>query len=123
MTAQLTVEGNLVADPELKFTQDGKAYARFRVADTARVKDRQSGEWSDGATLWVSVTLFGRAAESFAEHGRKGRRVVVSGRLTASEWTGDDGQTRHGLNLTADVAGIVPKPQPREQFTEDPAPF
>jgi single-strand DNA-binding protein len=123
MTTRLSITGNLAADPELKFTKDGKAVASFRVADTARKKDNQTGEWSDGATLWVRVTLWGREGEAFAEHARKGDRVTAAGRLIASEWVGTDGEKRSGLELTADTAGIVPKPQYREQQQSEAAPF
>lgn len=118
MSAHLTIEGNLAADPELRFTKDGKAIAKFRVADTARVKDRDSGEWSDGATLWVSVSLWGSIAEAFAENARKGDRVLTTGRLIASEWQ-KDGETRHGLDLNADTAAVVFKSQKKH----DAAPF
>ncbi len=118
MSAHLTIEGNLAADPELRFTKDGKAIAKFRIADTARIKDRDTGQWSDGATLWVSVSLWGSGAEAFAEIARKGDRVITAGRLIASEWQ-KDGETRSGLDLNADTAGIVAKPQK----SDGPAPF
>mgnify|MGYP000848902213 FL=1 len=121
MSAHLTIEGNLGADPELRFTKDGKAVATFRIADTARIKDRQTGDYSDGATLWVRVTLWGRPGEAFAEHARKGMRVTATGRLIATEYEAN-GETRQGLELTADTAGIVPKP-PRAEQTSDAAPF
>lgn len=124
MSAHLTIEGNLAADPDLRFTKEGKAVASFRVADTARQKDRETQEWSDGATLWVRVTLWGRPGEAFAEQARKGDRVTATGRLIATEYV-SNGETRQGLDLTADTAGIVPKPQRIEHKAQqsDSAPF
>lgn len=83
----ITGTGHLGADPELRFTQSGKAVANFRIACTER-KRTQSGEWEDGTTTWLNVTVWERLAETVAEHLRKGSLVHVVGRLSQREHEG-----------------------------------
>jgi single-strand DNA-binding protein len=85
-----TIVGNLGADPEKRFTQDGRAVTKFRVAVNSRRRD-QGGEWSDH-TEWFGVTAFGRQAETAAERLTKGSRVYVDGRLESRTWDGPDGK-------------------------------
>lgn len=76
---QVTFGGNVVADGEIRYTQDGRPISRFRMAVSNRAKI--DGEWKDD-TLWVSVTCFGRTAERHNERPLlKGHRVVITGRL------------------------------------------
>ena len=75
--------GNLVDDPELRFTPSGAAVANFRIASTPRTFDRQTNEWKDGDALFLSCSVWRQAAENVAESLQKGMRVVVQGRLQA----------------------------------------
>src|SRR5699024_2330621 len=77
----ITVVGNLVDHPELRFTPSGAAVANFRLASTPRQFDRQTGEWKDGDTLFLSCAVWRQAAENVAESLEKGMRVIVQGRL------------------------------------------
>ena len=77
----ITVVGNLVDDPELRFTPSGAAVAKFRVASTPRVFDRQSNEWKDGEGLFLTCSVWRQAAENVAESLGRGMRVIVQGQL------------------------------------------
>lgn len=80
----ITVVGNLVDDPELRFTPSGAAVAKFRVASTPRTFDRQTNEWKDGESLFLTCSVWRQAAENVAESLQRGMRVIVQGRLRGS---------------------------------------
>ncbi|MFD9152351.1 single-stranded DNA-binding protein, partial [Streptomyces diastaticus] len=73
----ITLVGNVVADPELRFTPSGAPVANFRVASTPRTFDRQTNEWKDGDTLFLSVSVWRQQAENVAESIKRGDRVIV----------------------------------------------
>ncbi|MGY4917480.1 single-stranded DNA-binding protein [Streptomyces sp. 900116325] len=77
----ITIVGNLVDDPELRFTPAGAAVAKFRVASTPRIFDRQTNEWKDGEGLFLTCSVWRQAAENAAETLTRGMRVIVQGRL------------------------------------------
>ena len=83
----ITVVGNLVDDPELRFTPSGAAVANFRIASTPRTFDKQTNEWKDGDALFLSCAVWRQAAENVAESLQKGMRVVVQGRLKSAPAT------------------------------------
>ncbi|MGW3628366.1 single-stranded DNA-binding protein, partial [Streptomyces sp. NPDC000880] len=83
----ITVIGNLVDDPELRFTPSGAAVAKFRVASTPRTFDRQTNEWKDGESLFLTCSVWRQAAENVAESLQRGMRVVVQ---VAARLAGDD---------------------------------
>lgn len=101
----ICVVGNLVADPEPRVSQAGKAWVTFRVASTPRVRDRQSGDWSDGESLWLGCRAYGEYADNIAATLSKGMRVIVQGRLTSRSYTDNQGQQRTGLNLEVEAIG------------------
>ena len=92
------IVGNLGADPEKRFTQDGRPVTRFRVAVNNSKRDRD-GNWTEH-TEWFGVTAFGRQAEFAAERLTKGSRVYVDGRLESRTWDGPDGK-RFFLDIVA----------------------
>lgn len=77
----ITIVGNLVDDPELRFTPSGAAVAKFRVASTPRIFDKQTNEWKDGEGLFLTCSVWRQAAENAAETLARGMRVIVQGRL------------------------------------------
>lgn len=83
--AHITLTGNITRDPELKYAQNGKAYAFFTIAWNERTKDK-TGEWVDTPPMWVNVTCFGRVAENVAASLNKGNRVTVQGRAEPEEF-------------------------------------
>ncbi|GAA4470351.1 single-stranded DNA-binding protein [Phytohabitans houttuyneae] len=101
----LTVVGNLVSDPELRFTPQGVALVKFTIASTPRTFDRQSGQWSDGDPLFLTCTAWRDMAENIAESLTKGTRVVVSGRLKLSRWETTEGEKRSAYGLDVDEVG------------------
>jgi single-strand DNA-binding protein len=101
----ITVVGNLVDDPELRFTPSGAAVANFRIASTPRTFDRQAGEWRDGETLFLSCSVWRQAAENVAESLQKGMRVVVQGRLKQRSFETREGEKRTVFELDVDEVG------------------
>ncbi|UOQ59349.1 single-stranded DNA-binding protein [Leucobacter rhizosphaerae] len=101
----ITVVGNLVADPEPRVSQAGKSWVTFRIASTPRVRDRQSGDWSDGEALWLGCRAYGEYADNIAASLTKGTRVIVQGRLTQRSYTDNQGQQRTSLDLEVEEIG------------------
>lgn len=101
----ITIIGNLVDDPELRFTPTGDAVANFRVASTPRVFDRDAGEWSDGETLFLTCTLWRQFAENVAESLQRGQRVIVHGRLKQRSYENNEGERRTVYEIDADEVG------------------
>jgi single-strand DNA-binding protein len=101
----ITVVGNLVADPELRFTPSGAAVANFRIASTPRTFDRQTNEWKDGESLFLSCSVWRDAAENVAESLTKGMRVIVQGRLTQRSYETREGEKRTVMELQVDEVG------------------
>lgn len=101
----ITVVGNLVADPEPRVSQAGKSWVTFRIASTPRVRDRQSGDWSDGEALWLGCRAYGEYADNIAASLTKGSRVIVQGRLTQRSYTDNQGQQRTSLDLEVEEIG------------------
>lgn len=101
----ITVVGNLVADPEPRISQSGKPWVTFRIASTPRVRDRQSGDWSDGEALWLGCRAHGEYADNIAASLTKGTRVIVQGRLTQRTYKDNQGQERVSLDLEVEEIG------------------
>lgn len=102
---QITVVGNMVADPELRFTPSGAAVASFRIASTPRVFDRQSNEWKDGDSLFLSCSVWRQYAENVAESLTKGMRVIVTGRLKQRSYETREGEKRTVFEVEVDDVG------------------
>ncbi|XQE79541.1 single-stranded DNA-binding protein [Streptomyces microflavus] len=77
----VTIVGNLVDDPELRFTPAGAAVAKFRVASTPRVFNKTTNAWEDGEGLFLTCSVWRQQAENAAETLKRGMRVIVQGRL------------------------------------------
>lgn len=102
---QITIVGNLVEDPELRFTPSGVAVARFRVAATPRSFDRQANEWKDGESVFLSCQVWRQYAENVAESLTKGTRVIVVGRLRQRSYETNAGERRTVFEVEADDVG------------------
>jgi single-strand DNA-binding protein len=101
----ITVIGNLTDDPELRFTTSGAAVAKFRIASTPRVLDRQTNEWKDGEPLFLTCNIWRQAAENVAESLQRGARVIVSGRLRQRSYETREGEKRTVMELEVDEIG------------------
>lgn len=97
----ITVAGNVVADPELRFTPSGAAVTNFRIASTPRTFDRTTNEWRDGDTLFLSVSVWRQQAENVAESVKRGDRVIVVGRLGQRQYE-KDGERKSSYEIQAD---------------------
>jgi single-strand DNA-binding protein len=102
---QITISGNLVDDPELRYTPTGQAVAKFRVASTPRFRDNQSGEWKDGDSLFLTCNVWRQAAENVAESLQRGMRVIVNGRLRQRSYETREGEKRTVYEVEVDDVG------------------
>jgi single-strand DNA-binding protein len=100
---QITIAGNLVDDPELRFTPAGQPVARFRVASTPRFLD--TNEWKDGDSLFLTCNVWRQAAENVAESLTRGTRVIVSGRLRQRSYETKEGEKRTVYEIEVDDVG------------------
>jgi single-strand DNA-binding protein len=98
-----TIVGNLVDDPELRFTTTGTAVANLRVAVTQRVQ--HNGQWRDGETSFFRVNCWRDQAEHLADSLGKGDRVMVTGRLRQRSWETPEGDKRSVTEIEADEVG------------------
>ena len=101
----ITIAGNAVDDPQLRYTPTGQAVANFRIASTPRWQDRQSGEWKDGDSLFLSCNVWRQAAENVAESVRKGMRVIVVGLLRQRSYETKEGEKRTVYEIEVDEVG------------------
>jgi single-strand DNA-binding protein len=102
---QITIVGNLVDDPNLRYTPTGQAVANFRVASTPRFLDRQTNEWKDGDSLFLTCNVWRQAAENVAESLQRGMRVIVSGRLRQRSYETKEGEKRTVFEIEVDEVG------------------
>ena len=101
----ITVVGNLTADPELRYTQNGRAVANFTIASTPRTFDRQANEWKDGEALFLRASVWQEFAEHVAGSLTKGSRVIAQGRLTQRSYQDREGNNRVSIELEVDAIG------------------
>ena len=98
---QITItEATLVADPELRYANNGNSVTNFRVASNSRRKNPQTDQWEDGDTTFLSVSAFGGLGENVAARFKKGQRVNIAGQLKQREYE-KDGQRRTVYEVTA----------------------
>ncbi len=102
MTNKLEVVGNLAADPEIRYTPQGKAVTEFSVADTPRRLNQASGQWEEGETNWFRVTIWDQYAQNVAASLKKGDQVIVTGRITTDRFTDKNNETRTAQKVLAD---------------------
>ena len=101
----ITLVGNLVDDPELRFTPSGAAVAKFRIASTPRFLDKATNEWKDGESLFLTCNVWRQAAENVAESLQRGMRVIVQGRLKQRSYETKEGEKRTVYEVEADEVG------------------
>ncbi|MFP7696991.1 single-stranded DNA-binding protein [Trueperella sp. LYQ143] len=100
----ITVVGNLTADPQLKYTQSGAPVANFSVACTPRFRSRNSNDWQAGETMFFNCAAWGAPlAENVADTLSKGMRVVISGQLrSVRAYERKDGTPGASAEITVD---------------------
>lgn len=98
----VTVVGNLTADPELRFTNSGTPVANFRVASVSSVY--RDGQWVDGDGVYINCSAWKQVGENMVESLAKGTRVIVTGRLKQRSWE-KDGVKRTEIYIEVDEVG------------------
>ena len=101
----ITVVGNLTADPELRYTQNGLPVANFTIASTPRNFDRAANEWKDGEALFLRASVWREFAEHVAGSLTKGSRVIATGRLKQRSYETREGEKRTAIELEVDEIG------------------
>ncbi len=101
----ITVVGNLTADPELRYTQNGLAVANFTIASTPRTFDRASNDWKDGEALFLRASVWREFAEHVAGSLSKGSRVIATGRLKQRSYETKEGEKRTSYEIEVDEIG------------------
>ena len=102
---QITVVGNIGADPEMKYTPGGNAVVSFNVAMAHRKFNKETSKWDDAGTTWYRVIAWRDLAEHCAESLARGNRVIVIGSLASRAWEDKDGNKRETWEITADAIG------------------
>jgi single-strand DNA-binding protein len=102
MSTTVTLTGRLTADPEMRFSATGTPVAKFTVVTSRRIRDKQSGDWSDADTSFWDCVALGQLAESAAESLTKGIAVLVTGRAAQRTWETKEGEKRRSIEVTVD---------------------
>lgn len=106
--------GNLVEDPELRFTPNGIAVASFRIAVNERVKDA-NGEWKDGDATFLACIAWRDMAENAVEHLRRGQSAIVCGKLKQRSYETKEGEKRTVYEVECEDLGPSLKWKPKGQ--------
>lgn len=96
-----SLSGTLCADPVLRFAGSGNALVKVRLATSKRHRDPETGNYSNGPTEFIDVTVWGRQGENVMECLRKGDRVVVNGAWMEATWRGQDNAEHVTRSVTA----------------------
>lgn len=118
MSCDVSVEGNLGSDPEVKFLQSGEQVTELRIAATASKKNQQ-GQWEDaGDPLWITASFWGEQHGYLADTLKKGDKVTVTGILIQRGWEGQDGTRKTSLEVRYPrFKGVIPRKDGRRQPT------
>ncbi len=100
----VTLVGNVTRDPELKFTNGGKAVVKFGLAVSRRVRNVQTQEWDERVSFF-DVSAWDTLAQNIATSVKKGYRVVVTGSLEQRSWQTESGDKRSAVEVRADAVG------------------
>ena len=101
----ITLVGNCVNDPELKFLPSGVAVCNWTIASTPRTFDKQSNEWKDGEAMFLNCSVWRQPAENVAETLSRGMRVIVQGRLKQRSYETKEGERRTVYEVDVEEVG------------------
>ena len=101
----ITIVGNIVADPELRFTPAGAAVCNFRVASTPKRYNSQTNQWEDGEALFLTCNAWKHLAENTSDSLAKGMRVIVTGKLKQRSFQTREGDNRTVFEIDVDEVG------------------
>lgn len=113
----VTITGRVGNDPDVNFTQAGKAIAKFSLACTPFAKDDTG--WVEKDTIWFRVSLW-KNAEEFVEAVTKGALVTVTGRLNQRSYETKAGESRTELTVDTDAVGVIPVKAKAPKAQEEP---
>ena len=114
MFHKIILVGNLGRDPEMRYTPSGQPVTNMSVATNRTYTDNTGNQVKQ--TVWFRVTVWGKQAEATHQYMRKGRQVLVEGRMNADEngnpriWTGQDGTPRTSYEVTAETVRFLGGP-------------
>ena len=120
MINKVNLIGNLGADPEIRYSQDGTPVATFNVATTERWKG-QDGQMKE-QTEWHRIVAWRRLAEICGEYLRKGSLVYIEGKITTRKWQDKDGQDRHTTEIQVYEMKMLGGRPERSESSDDYAP-
>lgn len=120
MKTQLTFEGNVTGDIQLRQTQQGKPFAAFSIAHNDRRFNAQTNQWEDGVTTFLSCVAFGALAQNIAQTVGKGCRVIAVGTLQQHNYTDQQGAQRSSMELTCDTVGVDLRNQTAQVMKANP---
>lgn len=101
----ITLVGNIVAEPELRFTPAGAAVCNFRVASTPRTYNKQTQQWEDGEAMFLTCNAWKQLGENTAESLAKGMRVIVTGKLKQRSFQNREGDNRSVFEIDVEEVG------------------
>lgn len=107
---RVTLIGRSGSKPELRYTPNQTAVLKPSLAISKRQKDA-TGNWIDGPTTWVTVTLFGKRAETLATQIEKGTQVFVEGELSIREYQAKDGSKKVAVEVVCNQAYVISNPR------------
>lgn len=123
MANSITLNGRLTADPELRFTSNGKPVATFTVADDYGHRDRNTKEWVKDGTTFLSVEVWDHLAEECSEKLSKGQAVVVVGEVRQRQYETRDGEKRSAFEVkNVSAVGPLLRRYPPKGFQSSPPP-
>lgn len=98
---KVIIAGNLARDPDVRYTVNRRAWARFSVAVNYRYKD-QNGEYKDGVD-YIPVSVWGAQADNCGKYLKKGSPVIIEGRISSRSYDANDGSgKKYVTEVTAD---------------------
>lgn len=109
--------GNLVKDPELRFTPSGAAVLNFSIATNRNYKVGE--EWKEEVTFHNIVSW--RSAENLAKRLKKGSRVYIDGRIQTRSWDGDDGKKQYKTEVVVDNISLISRYNGSEELADIPS--
>ncbi|MER0007767.1 single-stranded DNA-binding protein [Corynebacterium sp. KPL4064] len=101
----ITVVGNVVAEPELRWTPAGAAVCNFRVASTPKRFNPQTQQWEDGEAMFLTCNAWKQLGENTAESLSKGMRVIVTGKLKQRSFQTREGENRSVFEIDVEEVG------------------
>ncbi|MBW1991051.1 MAG: single-stranded DNA-binding protein [Deltaproteobacteria bacterium] len=119
MINRVILVGYLGADPELRYTANGTAVAKFRIATTEVFTDRQGVRQE--RTEWHRITAWGKLAEICGQYLSKGRLVYIEGRIRSDSWE-QEGIKRFSYEIVADTMKMLGPGRGVEREPEAPFP-